>query len=91
MDFHVPMRRTTQRLRALTRSVSALASINELRTFNSPLEGLNQSMCVALNLEYLYCFVRRASRQSPAIVVQAGIVLETEDALVARGHRVAHR
>lgn len=35
-------------------------------------------MCIALDLEYFYRFVRGARCKSPAVVVQAGIVLKSE-------------
>lgn len=41
----------------------------------SPLKGLNQAVRFPLDLKDLYRFVRRTSRQPPAIVIQTSIML----------------
>lgn len=41
----------------------------------SPLKGLDQAVRLPLNFKDLYRFIRRASRQPAAIVIQTSIVL----------------
>lgn len=76
--FHIPMRHTTLHPHVcsvpLHISYRAIGPRNEQ---HSPLEGLNQPVCLALNLKDLYCFIGRACRQSAAIVIQTGIVLNS--------------
>lgn len=43
-----------------------------------PLQGLDQSMRISLDLEYLNCLIGGACCESPPIVIQTGIVLEVD-------------
>ena len=92
-SLHIPMRHTTLHLHAC--SVPLHISYRATRPRKeqySPLEGLNQPVCLALNLKNLYCFIRRACRQSAAIVIQTGIVLNQEHQSVPRNptHKTPH-
>lgn len=42
----------------------------------SPFQCLNKFMRLAFDLEYLYCLVGGACRQSAAVIIKTGIVLE---------------
>ena len=47
-----------------------------------PSQCFRQSVCIALDLEYFDCLVRRAGRESSAVVIQDRIMLHVSMSII---------